>query len=128
MAAAELPDRLHAQNRKAPYRQKSLNGAAPSCVYLVVCWIEVERMDSLFEKADAATTDAMRKQPRFSEADFQPMFRQLQKRGQPNYSDDEVPDLFEVWRDKSSTGSGRPVPASALPLGATTHCCTSLAV
>jgi hypothetical protein len=27
------------------------------------------------------------------------MFWQLQKRGQPNYSDDEVRDLFEVWRD-----------------------------
>ena len=46
-----------------------------------------------------ADADAMRKQPRFGEADFQPMFRQLQKRWRPNYSDDEVRDLFEVWRD-----------------------------
>jgi hypothetical protein len=41
----------------------------------------------------------MRKRPGFSEADLQLMFRHLQKRWHPDYSDDEVRDLFEIWRD-----------------------------
>jgi hypothetical protein len=55
-------------------------------------------MSNLFEEADA-TADALRR-PGFSEADLQPMFRQLQKRWHPNYTDNQVSDLFEVWRDR----------------------------
>jgi hypothetical protein len=52
-------------------------------------------MGSLFEEADIAA-DVLRKRPRFSEADLQLMFRQLQKRWQPNYTAAEVRDLFEL--------------------------------
>jgi len=59
-------------------------------------------MSNLFEEADLAA-DAMRKRPGFSEADLQPMFRQLQKRWHPNYTDAQVRDLFEVWLDQDRT-------------------------
>jgi hypothetical protein len=55
-------------------------------------------MGSLFEEADVAA-DAMRKRPGFSEADLQLMFRRLQKHWHPNYTPDQVRDLFEVWLD-----------------------------
>jgi len=40
-------------------------------------------MSSLFDEADH-TADAMHKRPGFSEADFRPMFRQLQKTLHPD--------------------------------------------
>jgi hypothetical protein len=55
-------------------------------------------MSSLFEEADA-TADAMHKRPGFSEADLQLMFRRLQKRWHPTYTDNQVRDLFELWQD-----------------------------
>jgi 3'-phosphoadenosine 5'-phosphosulfate (PAPS) 3'-phosphatase len=55
-------------------------------------------MDSLFEEADVAA-DAMRKRPGFSEADLKLMFRRLQKHWHPNYTDNQVRDLFEIWLD-----------------------------
>ena len=67
-------------------------------------------MSNLFEEADA-TADALRKRPGFSEANLQPMFRQLQKRWHPNYTDNQVSDLFEVWLIASrhdTASSGKP--------------------
>jgi hypothetical protein len=55
-------------------------------------------MSNLFENADVAA-HALRKRPGFSEADLQLMFRQLQRQWHPNYSPEQVRDLFEVWLD-----------------------------
>jgi hypothetical protein len=38
--AARFPMRKRANFREAAYLQKSLNGAALNCVYLVVYWID----------------------------------------------------------------------------------------
>jgi hypothetical protein len=55
-------------------------------------------MSNLFEEANVAA-DALRKRPGFSEADLQLMFRQLQRRWHPNYTPEQVRDLFEIWLD-----------------------------
>jgi hypothetical protein len=49
-------------------------------------------MSNLFKQADI-----LRKRPGFSEADLHLMFRQLQRRWHPNYTPEQVRDLFEIW-------------------------------
>ena len=55
-------------------------------------------MASLFEEADLAA-DVLRKRPGFVPEDLQIMFRLAQRHHHPNYSDDQVAYLFDIWHD-----------------------------
>jgi hypothetical protein len=55
-------------------------------------------MSNLFEEADIAA-DILRRRPGFVPEDLRIMFRLLQLRYHPNYSDDEFSYVFQLWRD-----------------------------